>query len=274
LRSHHRSRFWLSFRIAPGALSFLIALLGFLAVLPIAEANRLRLKWDQPSKNEDGTPLQDLGGYRVYYGTTPSQTTTPPCNEKQRQVGSITDYDIDDDALPVGTTVYVKVTAVDTSGHESDCSTEVSGLTVAAETPTTSTSGTSTPSASSAGSSGGGGGGGGCFIATAAFGSPMAREVVVLRELRDRYLVTNAPGRAFVTGYYRVSPPIAEWLRQHESARTATRQALRPLVWWAGLLLSSPMAGLALGAVVLVAPLAVVARPTRPLSQPGPRRQP
>lgn len=87
-------------------------------------------------------------------------------------------------------------------------------------------------------SSGGGGGGGGeyapvgteCFIATAAFGSPWEPEVAALRAFRDRRLLTNGPGRAFVRFYYAHSPPIARYLEEHEGARAAVRWALVPLV--------------------------------------------
>jgi Beta-propeller repeat len=106
-----------------------------------------------------------------------------------------------------------------------------------------------------------GGGGGGCFIATAAFGSPIAREVDTLRTFRDRVLLPHAAGRAFVAAYYRVSPSVAGVVARHESLKVVTRVLLRPVIWTARVGLVSPWLAfiVLIGAVsALVALLAAV----------------
>jgi hypothetical protein len=70
-----------------------------------------------------------------------------------------------------------------------------------------------------------------CFVATAAYGSYLEPEVELLRNFRDRWLLTNGPGRAFVEFYYRHSPPIADWIAEREWARSLTRILLTPVVY-------------------------------------------
>jgi hypothetical protein len=72
-----------------------------------------------------------------------------------------------------------------------------------------------------------------CFIATAANGTPFHRDVIALRQFRDRFLLTSGPGRAFVASYYEISPPIAAFIRDSDTLRAAVRVALTPLVWLA-----------------------------------------
>jgi hypothetical protein len=62
-----------------------------------------------------------------------------------------------------------------------------------------------------------------CFIATAAYGSPTAKQLNVLREFRDVVLLRNRLGAAFVSLYYRTSPPIAAFISRHNFVRTAVR---------------------------------------------------
>jgi len=69
-----------------------------------------------------------------------------------------------------------------------------------------------------------------CFIATAAYGTPMAEEIQILREFRDEYLLTNPLGQALVDVYYRVSPPIAEFITEHPSLKPIVRAGLLPAV--------------------------------------------
>jgi len=70
----------------------------------------------------------------------------------------------------------------------------------------------------------------GCFIATAAYGTPMAEEVQTLRDFRDDYLLANPLGQAFVDLYYKVSPPIAEFITDHPSLKPLVRAGLVPAV--------------------------------------------
>jgi len=81
-----------------------------------------------------------------------------------------------------------------------------------------------------------------CFIATAAYGSPAAQEINILRQFRDEFLLHNPPGKAFVAVYYATSPPIAEFISRHEVLRTAVREGFVEHVvtvvelaesWWA-----------------------------------------
>jgi len=71
----------------------------------------------------------------------------------------------------------------------------------------------------------------GCFIATAVYGNYNHPNVMVLRGFRDKYLVTNAPGRWLVGWYYKLSPPIAEYLKTAPLQSGLVRIALTPIVY-------------------------------------------
>jgi hypothetical protein len=68
-----------------------------------------------------------------------------------------------------------------------------------------------------------------CFIATATFTSS-SQEVYVLRQFRDRILWQHPVGRLFVSFYYRVSPPLANWIERSSIRRRIVRRVLAPIV--------------------------------------------
>jgi hypothetical protein len=70
-----------------------------------------------------------------------------------------------------------------------------------------------------------------CFIATAAYGTPLHNDIDVLRKVRDDYLMKTDIGRKLVKAYYDISPPIAELLSKNENARAIVRVLIvKPLV--------------------------------------------
>lgn len=51
---------------------------------------------------------------------------------------------------------------------------------------------------------------GGCYIATYVYGGYDSREVIIFRDFRDRFLMTNILGKALVFVYYKISPRIVK----------------------------------------------------------------
>ena len=154
----------------------------------------------------------DVAGYKVFYREQSQsydyndpywETVEPKC----------TIYDLD-----ITKTYYFVVRAFDTDGFTSSNSNEVmlqEGIAV-----------------NSVGNnvSGGSGGGSGCFIATAAYGSLLEPHVKILCKFRDQYLLTNGPGKIFVTYYYKYSPPLADFISKNDGLRAVVCVFLLPLV--------------------------------------------
>ena len=66
--------------------------IGLLLGLPaLAAAGFLDLAWNAPTVSADGTPLTDLAGHRVYWGTS-TGVNTPPCNANSTSVGNMTTF--------------------------------------------------------------------------------------------------------------------------------------------------------------------------------------
>lgn len=111
----------------------LVGLIILLGATSRVEAANVSLAWDPSTNNVDGTPLTDLAGYKIYYGTT-SQVYAAIID-----VGPVTTATVTN--LPAGVTYFFVVTCYDTFGVESVFSQELawtptlSGGSGAAEVP-------------------------------------------------------------------------------------------------------------------------------------------
>jgi peptidyl-prolyl cis-trans isomerase B (cyclophilin B) len=76
--------------------------------------------------------------------------------------------------------------------------------------------------------------GGGCLIATATYGSELAPQVQMLREIRDNQLMNTESGSAFMTTfnelYYSFSPTIADMERENPYFKEAVKLAITPMI--------------------------------------------
>jgi hypothetical protein len=169
--------------------SFAALLLVFFCSVQIVNAGRITLEWDPVTHS-------DLAGYMVYYGTFSEDY------DESVDVGNWTSVTIE--GLEEDVTYYFSVTAYSAYGEESEYSNEVCNNSAICDTASSS-----------------GGGGGGCFIDTAAYGFRMAEEARILRNFREKLLLTNPLGRACVRCYYKVSPPLADSLSRHETLRVS-----------------------------------------------------
>ena len=78
------------------------------------------------------------------------------------------------------------------------------------------------------------GNGGGCLIATATYGSELAPQVQLLREIRDNQLLNTESGSAFMQTfndiYYTFSPTISDYERENPYLKEAVKLAITPMI--------------------------------------------
>lgn len=169
-----------------------------------------------------------LAGYNVYRSSSLTGAKT-----KINTGGLVTNPNYQDLYLSLTTTYYYWVTAVDTYSDETDYS-DVAIV-------TTGTAGEGDGNGEDGDDNGSGDGGAGslsgCFVATACYGTPMAKEVRVLSSFRDEYLLNNSLGRFFVKTYYTISPVIADFISKRPYLKDFVALSLRPCVIFSKILI-------------------------------------
>ncbi|WP_366161237.1 CFI-box-CTERM domain-containing protein [Bacillus infantis] len=71
---------------------------------------------------------------------------------------------------------------------------------------------------------------GDCFVATAAFGTPLAKEINILREYRDSVLRYSSSGRKFISFYYSKGPYLAGAIRKYPVLKKPVRFFIKGLI--------------------------------------------
>jgi hypothetical protein len=172
--------------------------------------------------------------YYTSNGNTYLHETTPETVSLPVSLPRAFSFDLS--GLSPGTTYHYRAKAVGSEAYGNDMSLTTGG------------GGSGSGGGGSGGS--GGGGGGGCFIATAAYGSSLDSHLDTLRSFRDQYLETNPLGSAFVSLYYKVSPPMAAFIEKHPTLKPIVRAELMPAVAMSSVALNTTLAE---KAVILVA---------------------
>ena len=76
--------------------------------------------------------------------------------------------------------------------------------------------------------------GGSCLVATAAYGTELAPQIQMLREVRDSTVLSTASGSAFMTGfntvYYSFAPTVADWERENPVFKQTVKAFITPMV--------------------------------------------
>jgi hypothetical protein len=72
--------------------------------------------------------------------------------------------------------------------------------------------------------------GGGCFIATAVYGTSSCHEVRILRQFRDERLISHRLGKILVFLYYKISPPLASFIKGKPRLKHIMRKCLNQIV--------------------------------------------
>jgi YVTN family beta-propeller protein len=166
------------------------------------------------------SPSQYVGGYLVYYSTSPFNINNLPSTVVD--TGNTTSYTLN--GLTDGTLYYIALVTYDLATNTSGLSNTVTVTPVYIPGP-----------AELAGQKGN------CFIATAAYGSYDQFDVWVLRQFRDKILLKNNEGRWFVKTYYHISPPIAHFIAGHDTLRAMVRVMLKPFVFGSMVMLYGTM---------------------------------